>query len=202
MDLKTLFKITHGVYVTGARDSKDRLIGSCVDSVMVVEADPAQVIVSLNKKSYTCESVLKNKYLSLSILSEDATDDLIKRFGMQSSGDADKWLPDTYELMRELPVLKDSVASMVLEVQSVQETSGHFVFLCNVIELKAGVSKKPLIYNDYQARKEKKMSTTETPKWVCSVCGYVYDGEVPFEELPEDWVCPLCGEPKSVFVKE
>ena len=30
-------------------------------------------------------------------------------------------------------------------------------------------------------------------KWVCSVCGYVYEGEIPFEDLPDDWVCPLCG---------
>ena len=39
-------------------------------------------------------------------------------------------------------------------------------------------------------------------KWVCTFCGYVYDGEIPFEELPDDWVCPLCGKPKSAFVKQ
>ncbi|MBO5345128.1 MAG: rubredoxin [Clostridia bacterium] len=40
-------------------------------------------------------------------------------------------------------------------------------------------------------------------KYVCKVCGYVYDEEVQgvkFEDLPEDWVCPLCGVPKSQFV--
>lgn len=36
-------------------------------------------------------------------------------------------------------------------------------------------------------------------KWVCKVCGYVYDGTIPFEKLPADWVCPLCGAPKSMF---
>jgi rubredoxin len=39
-------------------------------------------------------------------------------------------------------------------------------------------------------------------KWVCQICGYVYDGEVPFEQLPEDWTCPICKHPKSDFVKE
>jgi len=39
-------------------------------------------------------------------------------------------------------------------------------------------------------------------KWVCKVCGYVYDGTTPFEDLPEDWVCPLCGAPKSDFIPE
>jgi rubredoxin len=47
-------------------------------------------------------------------------------------------------------------------------------------------------------------------KWECSVCGYIYDpakgdsdaGIAPgtsFEDLPEDWVCPVCGVPKDQF---
>ena len=49
-------------------------------------------------------------------------------------------------------------------------------------------------------------------KWKCSVCGYIYDPEVgdpdaginpdtPFEHLPDDWVCPLCGASKDMFEK-
>lgn len=38
-------------------------------------------------------------------------------------------------------------------------------------------------------------------KYVCTVCGYVYDGEIPFEQLPEDYVCPMCGAPKSAFIE-
>ncbi len=47
-------------------------------------------------------------------------------------------------------------------------------------------------------------------KWQCIVCGYIYDPKkgdpengippgTPFEELPEDWVCPECGAPKEDF---
>ena len=50
-------------------------------------------------------------------------------------------------------------------------------------------------------------------KWKCQVCGYIYDpaiGDIehgigagtPFESLPDDWVCPICGVPKDQFVKE
>ncbi|MGQ9531394.1 MAG: rubredoxin [Desulfotomaculales bacterium] len=48
-------------------------------------------------------------------------------------------------------------------------------------------------------------------KWVCTICGYVYDPAVgegdippgtPFEELPDDWVCPLCGADKGSFEPE
>ncbi|MCX8204412.1 MAG: rubredoxin [Candidatus Nezhaarchaeota archaeon] len=49
-------------------------------------------------------------------------------------------------------------------------------------------------------------------KWMCQVCGYIYDPEVgdptqgigpmtAFENLPDSWVCPVCGAPKSMFVK-
>jgi rubredoxin len=50
-------------------------------------------------------------------------------------------------------------------------------------------------------------------KWVCELCGYVYDpakGDndggiapgTPFEELPDDWTCPVCGAAKSEFAPE
>ena len=50
-------------------------------------------------------------------------------------------------------------------------------------------------------------------KYVCNVCGYVYDpaegdpenGVSPgtsFDDVPDDWLCPVCGAPKSEFTKE
>lgn len=41
-------------------------------------------------------------------------------------------------------------------------------------------------------------------KYVCTVCGYVYDGDEKWEDLPNDYVCPICGVPKDMFeeVKE
>ena len=202
MDLKALFKISHGVYVTGAQDDRGRFIGSCVDSVMVVEVSPAQILVSMGKNSYTAQNVLKTKHMTLSVLPADAPDSLIQNFGMQSSRASDKWPQGTYDLLSNLPVLKESVASMDLRVASVQETVTHFVLLCDVLDVIPGTMQEPLIYQSYQNRKRKEEKMSETKKWVCSVCGYVYDGEIPFEELPEDWVCPLCGEGKSVFIQE
>lgn len=41
-------------------------------------------------------------------------------------------------------------------------------------------------------------------KYKCTVCGYIYDEEqegTKFEDLPEDWVCPLCGVGKDMFEK-
>jgi len=202
MDLEALFKITHGMYITGAKDTTGRLIGSCIDAVMVVEVDPAQIMISLGKQSYTCENVLKTKELTLSVLSCDASDDLIKNFGMQSSRTVDKWQNIPYHLEMGLPVLNSANSIMTLRVDSVQETTTHYVFLCRIVEVKKQNESDSLVYSEYQKRKKKGNTMTENKKWVCKVCGYVYDGEIPFEQLPEDWVCPLCGVPKSEFVQQ
>ncbi len=53
----------------------------------------------------------------------------------------------------------------------------------------------------------------EMQKWKCKICGYIYDPEkgdpdgnispnTPFDKLPDDWVCPVCGAPKDMFEKE
>ena len=52
------------------------------------------------------------------------------------------------------------------------------------------------LYEDSQKQRRR---NDMTKQWVCTVCNYVYDGEVPFEELPDDYVCPLCGVDKSYF---
>ena len=202
MDLNALFKISHGLYLTGAKDENSHLIGSCIDSVMVVEADPQQVIVSMNNASYTMENVLSTKEMTLSILPADTPDNIMELFGMHTSRDTDKWANTSHILYHDLPVYKDSVAYMYLKVKEVIETAGHHVFLCDVAAGEAGTMGTPLLYADYQTRKNaaKKL---DTPKhWKCTVCGYIYDGPIPFEELPEDWVCPLCNQGKGVFVEE
>lgn len=199
MDLQALFKISHGVYLTGAKDITGRLIGSCIDSVMVVEADPQQVIVSMNNTSYTMENVLKTGELTLSILPNDTSDKVMEIFGMHTSRDTNKWESTDYILYHNLPVYKNAVAYMYLRVKETIKTSGHHVFLCDVVDGKAGSMSEPLLYATYQARK---VSVNAPKHWRCTVCGYIYDGKIPFEQLPDDWACPLCNQGKSVFVEE
>ena len=200
MDLQALFKISHGVYLTGAKDEGGRLIGSCIDSVMVVETEPQQVIVSLNNASYTMENVVKTGELTLSVLPADTSDSVMELFGMHTSRDTDKWAQTEHILYHDLPVYKDSVAYMYLKVKETIITSGHHVFLCDVMAGENGTMGEPLLYATYQAHKA---SPSGAPKhWRCTICGYIYDGDIPFEELPDDWVCPLCNQGKSVFVEE
>ena len=196
MDLNALFKISHGVYLTGAKDDHDRLIGSCIDSVMVVETDPQQVIVSMHNNSYTTQNVKKSGIFTLSILPQETLNEIINLFGTKTSKDVEKWATTSHLLFYNLPVYKESVAYMFLKVKETKQTTGHHVFLCDVIDGSPGNMDKPLLYADYQMRK------SSSGKWRCTICNYIYNGEIPFENLPDDWVCPLCNQPKSVFVKE
>lgn len=70
---------------------------------------------------------------------------------------------------------------------------------------------KKLLHTSYTDRKGDLGMSKANKRWRCSVCGYVYDETVgegdikagtTFEELPDDWVCPICGASKSAFVKE
>jgi len=200
MDLQALFKISHGVYLTGAKDNTGRLIGSCIDSVMVVETDPQQIIVSMNNASYTMENVLQSQEFTLSVLPEDTPDTIIQLFGMNTSRNIDKWNNTGHILYHNLPVYKNAVAYMYLKIKETTLTNGHHVFLCDVIDGATGTMAHPLLYATYQERQHK--NTSLATHWRCTICGYIYDGAIPFEELPEDWVCPLCNQSKSVFVKE
>jgi rubredoxin len=60
--------------------------------------------------------------------------------------------------------------------------------------------------------RDKQRRGARMQKWVCTVCGYVYDPEkgdpengvapgTPFEKLPADWMCPVCGAQKEDFEK-
>lgn len=150
MDLAALFKITHGMYLTGAVASDGRLVGSCVDSVMVVEAGPCQVMISMNNLSYTREVVLQTGRLVLSVLPKTATKKLIRRFGAQSSRTIDKWTDTPHKLVDGLPVYDECVSYIVLCVKSHQATPHHEVFLCEVVDSVAGTMAEPMTYAYYQ----------------------------------------------------
>ncbi len=207
MSLDALFKISHGVYVTGAETHDKKRVGSCIDAVMVIEVNPNQIMVSLCKTSFTCQTILKTGVFSLSVLSEKTPFDIIKNFGFFSSRDIDKWANVPHIVQNGLPYLKNACARLELKTAAVTETATHFVFLCDVVRCEKGEEENELTYNYYKkhiqpAPKTTAPAPTSVPeKWVCGVCGHVYEGDIPFEELPDDYVCPICGEPKDAFMR-
>lgn len=220
MDENALFKLTHGLYVLGAWDeANQRWAGSVVDAVMQVANKPFVVALSCGNHSYTKECIQKTKRFSLSILSKEIEPFVIANFGFQSSRDVSKWNNVEFYVDDHLPYLQNSIASIKCKVIQQIAFESNTLFLAEVVDCSVrSDDKEPLTYHDYRSyfkndviksfneqkdRMKGKSMTEENKKeekkWVCTVCGYVYDGEIPFEDLPEDWVCPLCGVDKSFF---
>ena len=184
MDNTVLYDLSYGMYAVGVKDGM-RECGCIVNTVFQVSTIGPLIALSMNKDNYTCSLIEKNKCFSLSILPETIDSQVITDLGFQTGKDKDKW------------------AKLMCEVQSQMDAGTHFVFLAKVVDAKKGDSGKPMTYAYYhnvlkQSAPAKAPTYRKEEKWVCSVCGYVYDGD-DFESEPDDYVCPVCGAKKDMF---
>lgn len=213
MNPNVFHALSYGLYVVGAQDAANgRPTGCIVNSVMQITSCPATVAVSVNRENYTNECIRKSGMFSVSVLSEQCEPAVIGRFGFRTGRDTDKFASVEYELVSNMPVLNRSCGYLVCKLISSMEAPTHTVFLGEVVEGEVLQNENPMTYAYYhkviKGKTPKTASTyiAEAPKaekatWRCSVCGYEYDGETPFEQLPESYTCPLCGAPKSAFEK-
>ena len=212
MDKKVLYDLSYGVYLTTTMDG-ERPTGCVTNSVMQITSEPATVAVSINHDNYTNGCISRSGRFAVSVLSETSDPSIIGTFGFQSGKTVNKFDSVEYEQKANLPVVKDSCAWIVCEVIDRMETATHTVFLGKVVDADEQGAGEPMTYAYYHKvirGKSPKNAPTYLPeeekaqeaRWICSVCGYVYDGETPFEQLPDSFVCPICRQPKSAFVKK
>lgn len=205
-------KLSYGVYVISSWD-EGRPTGCTANSVMQITSEPATVAVSINHDNYTNGCISRSGRFAVSVLSETSDPSIIGTFGFQSGKTVNKFDSVEYEQKANLPVVKDSCAWIVCEVIDRMETATHTVFLGKVVDADEQGAGEPMTYAYYHKvirGKSPKNAPTYLPeeekaqeaRWICSVCGYVYDGETPFEQLPDSFVCPVCRQPKSAFVKK
>lgn len=211
MNTNAFRTLSYGVYVVSTWD-RGRATGCVANSAMQITSSPATVAVSINHDNYTNRCIADCGRFAIAVLSEQTDPSIIGTFGFQSGEKTDKFADTAYAIRGNLPVMEDACAYLVCEVIDKMETETHTVFLGKVVDadvLKGGDPMTYAYYHKVVKGKSPKNAPTYIPeetqsgqKWVCSVCGYVYDGETPFEELPEDFVCPICKQPKSVFEKK
>lgn len=221
IDADALYSLTHGLYILGAVDAKGRLVGSTVDAVMQVANKPLVIALSCNNNSYTKECIEQSGVFSLSVMGKTVDPFVVANFGFQSSRIVDKWNNVDYKLCNGLPFLSENIAELHCKVLQKIIYDSNTLFTAEVTGCSKTTGGEPLTYFDYRSSfktdvmksfeefkkntqasgKDIKMAETKK-KWVCTVCGYVYDGEVPFEELPDDYVCPLCGVGKDMFEQQ
>lgn len=228
MDLKALHKISYGMYIVGSKMG-DRLNGQVVNTVMQVCAEPPVLAVAINRQNLTHEFISKSKLYAISVLSTEASMKLIGLFGWKSGRDIDKYKEVNYKIgVTGAPVvLESAIACFETEVTESMSAGTHTLFLGKVVSAEVLADADPMTYAFYHLVKKGKAPKTAPTyhedvakkeekrmgRYVCKICGYVYDPEkgdpdsniepgTPFEELPDDWVCPVCGADKSQFEKE
>ena len=207
MDTKVFRSMSYGVYVTTSLDG-DKPVGCITNSIMQITSQPATVAVSVNHDNYTNGCIERSGKFAFSILAEGSDPGLIGRFGFQSGRDVNKFAGLAYETAGGVPVLRDGCGYVVCKVIGKMETATHTVFLGEVIEAEAGDKAPAMTYAYYHnviRGKSPKNAPTYLPeeeqkpagkvKWVCKICGYVYEGD----PLPGDFVCPVCKHPASDF---
>lgn len=227
MNAKTLHKITYGLYIISAKQ-QDKYNGQIANTVFQITSDPVTIAVSINKQNLTHEYIKKSKLLTVSILTQAASMSLIGKFGFKSGREINKFEDTPFKLSpRGVPIIEESALGYLEgEVISEVDLGTHTVFIVRVTDADLTGEEEPMTYAYYhQVKKGKAPQTAPTyikeevkqlagkEKYICTVCGYVYDPEqgdpeagiepgVPFEELPEDWVCPVCGVGKDSFEKQ
>ena len=212
MNMNVLRNLSYGVYVISALDG-DRPTGCVANSVMQITSSPVTVALSMNHDNFTNSCIRKCGKFAVSILAVDSDPSLIGTFGFQSGKEIDKFAEIPYETKEGLPVIPDSCGYMVFKVIGETETSTHTIFLGELLDGDVFGTAEAMTYAYYHKvvkGKSPKNAPTYIPEdqeqaaasktvWKCKVCGYEYDGEIPFEELPDDYKCPICQQPKAVF---
>ena len=214
---KNLFKnFTYGLYIVSSKYN-DKMVGCVVNAVMQITSNDPIFAVSLNKDNYTNKILKSSKKIAISILDNTTTLENIQNFGFHSSKDINKFANCNYLIDDDLPIINEgSLGYMIGNVIEIIATETHDIFLIKILKTKMLNNNKPLTYEYYQ-KNMKGISPKKAPTYIenqgeengsakyrCLVCGYIYDDakeKVKFADLPDDWVCPMCGVPKSKFEK-
>ena len=204
MNEKAMHKLSYGLFVLTARDG-DRDNGCIVNTAIQAASAPIQLSVCVNKANYTNEMIQKTGKFVVSIISQGAEFDLFKHFGFQSGRDVNKFDGFTDYARCEnglCYITKGTNAYISVTVTGTQDLGSHTMFVGTIDDMEILSDERSATYEYYfENIKPKPQAVGETQDgktiWRCTICGYEYVGE----ELPQDFVCPICKHPASDFEK-
>ncbi len=201
-DSKAFHRVTYGLYLLGAK-SKAGMANACIINTFIqLASDPMVVSIAVNKTGYTHEIIAETGMFSISSITESAPFEIFKAYGLRSGRDGGKFeaLAEAEYDSAGLPYLAEHAnARFLCKVKSRADYGSHTLYVAEVIEAEVLSSEPSVTYSYYQTNIKPKPEKTPDQKsgWRCTVCGYVHEGE----ELPEGFVCPLCGHGVVDFEK-
>lgn len=207
MDTKAMYKLSYGLFVCTAIKGEKKN-GCIINTAIQVASDPNRISIAVNKANYTHDMIKETGKCNISVLSTEAKFDTFKHFGFQSGRDVDKFAADYPESAYEIadngiPFIKEGTnAYFSLKVKKEVDLGSHTLFICEPEFMTVLSTASSCTYEFYQNNiKPKPEAVGTTPKgetiWRCRICGYEYVGE----ELPDDFICPICKHGKEDFEK-
>jgi rubredoxin/flavin reductase (DIM6/NTAB) family NADH-FMN oxidoreductase RutF len=219
MNEQALYLINYGLYIVGSKaDSK--INAQISNTVFQVTDKPNVIVISINKSNYTHEFIEASKLFTVSIIAKTAPLSLIGNFGFKSGKNVNKFEKISHLLTKNgLPVvLEHTLGYIESRVVNSIDVFTHTLYIGEVIDAEMFKKDEPMTYAYYHeiknAQAPKSTPIYQAPKsskkYVCKVCGWVYDPEIgdpdggikpgtEFEDIPDNWVCPVCGAAKSDF---
>lgn len=202
MDKKTMYQLTYGLFVLTSA-SEGRESGCIINTAGQVTSEPNRISIAVNKANFTQELVQKSGKFNISIISEKADFELFRHFGFQSGRTVDKFA--AYANVKRSAnglyyVTEGSNGYISATVEQAIDLGSHTLFIAAVDDMEMLSDVASATYAYYQSEiKPKPAQSGASGKvvWRCKVCGYTYEGE----ELPADFICPLCKHPASDFEK-
>lgn len=204
MDNKALFKLSYGLFVI-TTSINDKHNGCITNTAIQVANSPDMITFAINKQNLTHDMLLYSKKYTISVLTTSSDFEIYKHFGFQSGFNVDKFkdFKDVKKLNNgTVYITRGTNAFISGEVVQTIDMGSHTLFIANISEMEVLNNEPSVTYEYYRENiKPKPVDTGKKENgqtvWRCTVCGYEYVGE----ELPEDFVCPLCKHPASDFEK-
>ncbi|NLN83377.1 MAG: flavin reductase [Firmicutes bacterium] len=206
-DLAALFKISYGLYLIGAK--KENKENACINNTLIqITSEPLRLLLAMNKGSYTHDLVKATGQLSVAVIDQRADMSFFNHFGTKSGRDIDKLegFPVLF-CSNGCPSVEGNICALFAgEVEQTIDVGSHSLFIIAVQEAAIKSDYEPITYAQYRNLKNTgsiEIIKTEKKeyKYICTVCHYEYDGDIPFEDLPDDYKCPICGVGKELFIK-
>ncbi len=199
-----MFKLSYGLFVLTARDGeKDN--GCIINTAIQAASSPNQLSICVNKSNYTHDMIMRTGVFTVSVISRMADFDLFKHFGFQSGKDVNKF--SHFEKCKRgangvFYITEGVNAYISVKVDKKVDLDSHTMFIGEITDMEVlsdNLSATYEYYHNYIKPKPQSVGKTKDGKtiWRCTICGYEYVGE----ELPEDFICPLCKHPASDFEK-
>jgi flavorubredoxin/flavin reductase (DIM6/NTAB) family NADH-FMN oxidoreductase RutF/rubredoxin len=201
VDNAAFFKLSYGLYLLTAKDGgKDN--GCVINTTVQLTDTPKRITIAVNKQNYTHDMILKTGVFNISVLSQDVTFKAIQHFGFQSGRTVEKFAdwPNAQRSANGLFYLSAYANAFFSgRVTAHTDFGTHTLFVADITEAGLLNEKPSVTYQYYFDNIKPKPPTSSGPKkgWVCKICGYVHEGD----DLPEDFVCPLCKHGAADFEK-